>query len=101
MPRSTADRRRRIISCLSGSGLSSWLILMQPSPRAETSRFLFPNVRFCMCVVSCLFFAFQIGPDLPVWSGQVLFGAFLLHPIDGLAIQAFGNGNGHRGMYSV
>src|SRR5207247_10752802 len=26
---------------------------MQPSPRAETFRLLFPSVRFCMCLVSC------------------------------------------------
>src|SRR5579859_5013537 len=93
MPRSTADRISAIISCLSGIGLSSWLILMQPSPRAETSRLLLPlpSMRFCIRFVSCL-----CVPDrnfLSARSGQVLFVADLFHPIDGLAIEAFLNGD--------
>src|SRR5512143_1184970 len=47
IPRSTAVRRKAIISCLS-VGLSPKLILMQPSPRAETSSPLFPSFRFCI-----------------------------------------------------
>src|SRR5579859_630194 len=98
MPRSTADRISAIISCLSGIGLSSWLILMQPSPRADTSRLLLPlpSMRFCIRLVSCL-----CVPDrnvLPARSTLVLFVADLFHPIDGLAIELFLNSDmGHRG----
>src|SRR5207302_3702254 len=101
MPRSTADRISAIISCLSGIGLSSWLILMQPSPRAETSRLLFPSVCFCMCrplfiicLVSCL-----CVPDrnvLPEPSTLILFAADLFHPVDRLAVKAFLNGEVHH-----
>jgi len=48
MPRSTAVRRSAIISCLSAGGPYEKLIPMQPNPKAETSRPLFPNVRFCI-----------------------------------------------------
>src|ERR1022692_3652181 len=48
MPRSTAARRREVISCLSLGGPYEKLIPMQPSPRAETSRPLFPSLRFCI-----------------------------------------------------
>src|SRR5579859_2656837 len=96
MPRSTADRRSRIISCLSGSGLSSWLILMQPSPRADTSRLPLPSMRFCIRLISCL-----CVPDrnaLPAQLTLVLFVADLFHPIDGLAIEPFLYGDvRHRG----
>src|SRR6476660_4204759 len=37
-----------IISCLSLAGPYPKLIPMQPSPRAETSRLLFPSLRFCI-----------------------------------------------------
>src|SRR5438477_1382357 len=46
MPRSTAARIREIISCLSLAGPRPKLIPMQPSPIAETSRPLFPSLRF-------------------------------------------------------
>src|SRR2546421_9179402 len=97
MPRSTADRISAIISCLSGIGLSSWLILMQPSPRAETYRRLvpLPSMRFCMCLVSCL--CVPGRNDLPTRSGQVLFVTDLLHPIDGLAVELFLNSNVRHG----
>src|SRR5205085_7219000 len=77
MPRSTADRRSRIISCLSGIGLSSWLIPMQPSPSAETSRLLFPSVRFCI-----------VPPD-----ASVLVVRHLFHPVHDLAIEVLLNGD--------
>src|SRR6266540_4763406 len=53
MPRSTAAWRKVIISALSPIGRSPKLIRIQPSPRAETSKPLFPSVRFCMiCLLS-------------------------------------------------
>src|ERR1022692_2939111 len=48
MPRSTAARRREVISCLSLGGPYEKLIPMQPSPSAETSKPLFPSLRFCI-----------------------------------------------------
>src|SRR6266478_3977374 len=48
MPRSTAARSRAVISCLSLGGPYEKLIPMQPSPMAETSRLLFPSLRFCI-----------------------------------------------------
>src|SRR5207245_9810002 len=47
-PRSTADRISEIISFLSAGGPRPKLIPMQPSPRAETSKLLFPSLRFCI-----------------------------------------------------
>jgi hypothetical protein len=46
MPRSTAFRIRAIISFLSAA--EPKLIPMRPSPMAETSRSLFPSLRFCI-----------------------------------------------------
>src|SRR5271169_2415626 len=46
MPRSTAVRRREVISCVSLGGPYEKLIPMQPNPRADTSRLLFPSLRF-------------------------------------------------------
>src|SRR2546425_9228046 len=43
-PRSTADRISEIISFLSAGGPRPKLIPMQPSPRAETSKLLFPSL---------------------------------------------------------
>src|SRR5271157_3150983 len=48
MPRSTAARRREVISVLSLGGPYEKLIPMQPSPMADTSRLLFPSLRFCI-----------------------------------------------------
>src|SRR2546425_6037744 len=45
-PRSTAVRMREIISDLSAGGPYEKLIPIQPSPRAETSSWLLPSVRF-------------------------------------------------------
>src|SRR6476660_2534441 len=50
-PSSTADLITEIISCLSLGGPYMTLIPMQPSPRAETSRLLFPSLRFCMYLI--------------------------------------------------
>src|SRR3981189_3423779 len=50
-PRSTAACSREIISCLSLGGPYDQLIPMQPSPMAETSRLLFPSLRFCIVLV--------------------------------------------------
>src|SRR5713101_3948811 len=47
-PRSTAARISAIISCLSAGGPKPKLIPMQPNPRAETSKLLFPSLRFCI-----------------------------------------------------
>src|SRR5438105_2247093 len=47
-PRSTADRISEIISFLSAGGPRPKLMPMQPSPSAETSRLLFPSLRFCI-----------------------------------------------------
>src|SRR6266478_3556297 len=47
-PRSTADRISAIISFLSAGGPRPKLIPMQPNPRAETSKLLFPSLRFCI-----------------------------------------------------
>ena len=50
------DRRmdeRRSFPCLSPTGLSPWLILMQPSPRAETSRLLFAKYALLHLLNSC------------------------------------------------
>src|SRR5215472_604654 len=54
-PRSTAARSREIISCLSFAGPYDQLIPMQPRPRAETSRSLFPSVRFFIVLISACF----------------------------------------------
>src|SRR5580704_13731249 len=48
IPRSTAVRIREIISCLSLTSPYEKLMPMQPRPRAETSRLLFPSLRFCI-----------------------------------------------------
>src|SRR5712691_5136681 len=67
---------------------------MQPSPRAETSKSLFPSLRFCI-LNSCI--------DLKVGTrGLVLFVADLLHPLDDFAVALFlngdmGHGRGRRG----
>jgi len=50
----TAARRSAIISCLSFGGPYEKLIPIQPRPRAETSRPLLPNLRFCICLSSQL-----------------------------------------------
>src|SRR2546430_255368 len=42
---------REMLSCLSGNGGKEALIPMQPSPRAETSRLLFPSLRFCILLI--------------------------------------------------
>src|SRR5437868_7660043 len=56
---------------------------MQPSPRAETSRLLFPSLRFCI-----------VPPDVVL----VLLVADLLHPVHDLAVEVFLNGDvRHRG----
>src|ERR1700722_6276330 len=52
MPRSTAERNRDTISCLSPAGPYAKLMPMQPSPSADTSRPVVPRVRFCMCRAS-------------------------------------------------
>src|SRR6185437_171878 len=48
MPRSTAVRITVMPVCLSTAGPSPKLSPMQPSPMAETSRLLFPSLRFCI-----------------------------------------------------
>src|SRR3954452_10650989 len=48
MPRSTALRMSAIISCLSFASPYEKLMPMHPKPRAETSRLLFPSLRFCI-----------------------------------------------------
>src|SRR5580658_3556049 len=48
MPRSTAVRIREIISFVSPGGPKPKLIPMQPSPMADTSKLLFPSLRFCI-----------------------------------------------------
>src|SRR2546422_10601719 len=48
MPRSTPARISEIISCLSAAGPYPKLIPIQPSPMADTSRLLFPSLRFCI-----------------------------------------------------
>src|SRR5215467_11443689 len=47
MPRSTAARMSEIPVCLSTAGPSPKLSPMQPRPIADTSRLLFPSLRFC------------------------------------------------------
>jgi hypothetical protein len=47
-PRSTAVRMSEIISCRSGRSLYPPVMLMQPSPIAETSRPLDPSLRVCI-----------------------------------------------------
>src|SRR5262245_48666519 len=71
MPRSTAAWRNAIISCLSGIGLSSWLIRMQPRPRAETSRLLFPSLRVCIYCAPLLR-SFPWGYITFLWDRQLL-----------------------------
>src|SRR5579859_554792 len=64
---------------------------MQPSPMAATSRLLFPRVRFCMCLVSCL--CMKRWNALAPRSALVLFVADRFHPVGGLAIEPFLNGD--------
>src|SRR5438067_7188866 len=47
-PRSTAARMSEIPASLSTAGPKPKLSPMQPSPIAETSKLLFPSLRFCM-----------------------------------------------------
>jgi len=47
-PRSTAAWRSAVISFLSFAGPYDQLIPMQPKPMAETSKLLFPSLRFCI-----------------------------------------------------
>src|SRR6202158_1533226 len=47
-PRSTAVRISEIISFLSAGGPKPKLSPMQPRPMADTSRLLFPSLRFCI-----------------------------------------------------
>src|SRR5712692_11478352 len=54
---------------------------MQPRPSAETSRSLFPSLRFCIA-----------PPDV-----LVLRAANLLHPVHGLAVELFLNGDVRHG----
>src|SRR6266851_9870458 len=62
---------------------------MQPSPRAETSRLLFPSLRFCIV---------PPGVFPPVGSsGPVLLVADLFHPVHGLAVELFLNGDVRHG----
>src|SRR6266851_587117 len=68
---------------------------MQPSPKAETSKLLFPSVRFCICLVSCL--CVKGRNFLPPRSGLVLFVADLFHPVGGLAVETFLNGDVRHG----
>ena len=42
-------------ACLSTGGPYAWLSPMQPNPMAETSRPLFPSVRFCTVVLLILY----------------------------------------------
>src|SRR5208337_2412517 len=64
---------------------------MQPRPIAETSRLLFPSLRFCIAIL--------LVRDCVAWrSTPVLFVADLLHPVDGLAVERLLNGDvGHCG----
>src|SRR6185369_15532495 len=61
-PRSTAVRSSEIISCLSLGGPYEKLITMQPSPSAETSRPLFPNILFCIAFSFYLFGFLRLEP---------------------------------------
>src|SRR5271166_3927250 len=51
---------------------------MHPNPIADTSRLLFPSLRFCI-----------VRPLRGL--GLVLFVAYLLHPVDRLAVEIFQN----------
>src|SRR5947209_2442425 len=84
---------RRPLESISNPNLV--LMPMQPSTRAETSNLLFPGVRFCNRLVSCL--CVKGRNDLPARSALVLFVADLFHPIDGLAIETFLNGDVRHG----
>src|SRR5436309_5416328 len=53
MPRSTAARISEVPCCLSTAGPRPKLSPMQPRPRAETSRLLFPSLRFCIISPDC------------------------------------------------
>src|SRR5580698_5852661 len=57
---------------------------MQPSPRAETSRLLFPNVRFCILTPRCSASFRQLR--------LILLVAHMLQPIDGFTIKPLLNG---------
>ena len=64
---------------------------MQPSPIAETSRSLFPSLRFCIRFLL---------------SRPILLVADLLHPFDRLAVERLldgdmGHGGGRRGAVPV
>jgi hypothetical protein len=49
-----------VISCLSLGGPYEKLIPMQPSPKAETSKLLFPSLRFCISTRSEPFLCLQV-----------------------------------------
>src|SRR5437764_9434259 len=68
---------------------------IQPSPRAVTSKLLFPSVPFFMGLAFC--FYMKVENDLPLLSRLVLFVADLLHPVDGLAVEPFLNGDVRHG----
>src|SRR5271170_3433912 len=68
---------------------------MQPSPKADTSKPLFPNLRFC---IFCSCFKLNVGRSPLARSRQVLLVGDLFQPVDGYAVQRFLNGDmGHRG----
>src|SRR5580765_4734922 len=54
-PRSCAARIRWIIACLSAGGPYPEVMLMQPSPSAETSRLPLPSLRFFIGLLRALF----------------------------------------------
>src|SRR5437764_2265037 len=68
---------------------------IQPSPRAVTSKLLFPSVPFFMGLAFC--FYMKVENDLPLLSRLVLFVADLLHPVDGLAVELFLDGDVRHG----
>src|ERR1035438_2757728 len=72
MPRSTAARSRETISCLSGGGPYEKLIPMQPSPSAETSRLLLPNLRFCIVYPHLQVRARHPGSGIPILRNYCL-----------------------------
>src|SRR6266581_5356170 len=68
---------------------------MQPSPKAETSRIALSKCAFLH--VSCLLSLSKGRNDLPLRSALVLFVADLFHPVGGLAVEAFLNGDVRHG----
>src|SRR5947207_15748347 len=68
---------------------------IHPRPRAETSKLLFPSVRFCMFSISSRFLKTRNARSLR--SCLVLFVADLFHPVNSLAIELFLNGDMRHG----